>query len=329
MRGAPLARERESEADRAGFVRDIAHSDQRLATGNHSGYRLAPNIRIALPAAVLLALGWASAADATGNPTRGEYIARLGGCHSCHDDPKGKDGTLAGGLGLTSQYGTFYVPNITPDPETGIGRWSESDFLKAMTEGTAPDGSPYYPAFPYTSYTRMERQDLIDLKAYLDTVKPVRNAVRSHDLRFPYSIRPALRVWKWLFFKPGPFRPDVAKSASWNRGAYLVTGPGHCGECHTVRNFLGALDQKLALAGMKKGPDGKRVANITPHQKDGIGLWSAADMVEFLKNGKRPFGEDVEAPMDEVIKNNTSHWSPDDLRATAEYLLSLPPRQTP
>ncbi len=287
------------------------------------------SMRLGLSAAVLVGLAFATSAHSAGDPKRGEHVARLGGCHSCHTDPKRKDAPLAGGLALISPYGTFYVPNITPDPETGIGRWSESDFLRAMTEGTAPDGSPFYPAFPYTSYTRMERQDLLDLKAYLDTVKPVRNTVPPHELRFPYNIRPALRIWKWLFFKPGTFQPDRARSASWNRGAYLVTGPGHCGECHTIRNFLGASDQKYALAGMRKGPDGKRVANITPQPKDGIGLWSKPDMVEFLKTGKRPFGEDVDAPMDEVIENSTSHWTEDDLRATAEYLFSLPPQRTP
>jgi mono/diheme cytochrome c family protein len=266
---------------------------------------------------------------AAGDPKHGEYVARLGGCHSCHTDPAKKDAPLAGGLALATPYGTFYVPNITPDPETGIGGWSVTDFVNAMTEGVAPDGRPYYPAFPYPSYTRMHRQDLLDLKAYLDTVKPVRNAVRPHDLRFPYNIRSALRLWKWLFFHPGAFRPDAGKSAAWNRGAYLVTGPGHCGECHTVRNFLGATKNTYALAGMKKGPDGKRVANITPHPQEGIGLWSADDMVEFLKTGQRPFGEEVGAPMDEVIANNTSHWTLGDRKATAEYLLSLPPRETP
>lgn len=278
--------------------------------------------------AFLAGFGGTLPAIAAGDLKHGEYVARLGGCHSCHTDPAKKDAPLAGGLALATPFGTFHVPNITPDPDTGIGRWSDDDFLRAMTEGVAPDGSPYYPAFPYTSYTRMQRQDLLDLKAYLDTVKPVRNAVRSHDLRFPYSVRSALRVWKWLYFRPGTFRPDPGRSASWNRGAYLVTGPGHCGECHTVRNFLGATKEAHALAGMKEGPDGKRVANITPHPKDGIGLWSADDMVEFLKSGTRPFGEEVDAPMDEVISDSTSHWTLDDQKATAEYLLSLPARDT-
>jgi len=286
-------------------------------------------ISLCLWLAFLAGLFSALTAVAAGDAKHGGYVARLAGCHSCHTDPAKRDAPLAGGLALATPYGTFYVPNITPDPETGIGSWSDSDFVRAMTEGIAPDGSPYYPSFPYTSYTRMQRKDLLDLKAYLDTVKPVRNAVRPHDLRFPYSVRSALRVWKWLYFRPGTFHRDPGRSASWNRGAYLVTGPGHCGECHTVRNFLGATKKAHALAGMKKGPDGKRVANITPHPKDGIGLWSADDMVEFLKTGKRPFGEDVEAPMDEVIADSTSRWTLDDQKATAEYLLSLPARDTP
>lgn len=221
------------------------------------------------------------------------------------------------------------MPNITPDPETGIGRWSEDDFIRAMTNGVAPDGRHYYPAFPFTSYARMTRQDLLDLKAYLDTVKPVRNAARAHNLRFPYKFRSMLGVWKWLFFRPVPFKPDPKKSTAWNRGAYIVTGPGHCGECHTARNFLGATREAYALAGAKKGLEGNRVPNITPHTKEGIGLWSAEDVLEFLKSGKLPFGEATEAPMDEIISVNTSRWTDDDRKAVAEYLLSLPPRETP
>jgi mono/diheme cytochrome c family protein len=271
----------------------------------------------------------ASLAAGAADPKRGEYVARLGGCHSCHTDARNKGAPLAGGLDLKSPFGTFRVPNITPDAATGIGRWSDADFLRAMTEGVAPDGRHYYPAFPYTSYTRMTRQDVLDLKAYLDTVKPVRNAVGPHELRFPYNLRFALGVWKWLFFRPGTFKSDPAKSVSWNRGAYLVTGPGHCGECHTDRNLFGATKPNVALAGTKKGLDGKRVPNITPHAEKGIGLWSAQDMAEFLKTGIPPFGEAVDSPMDEVITNNTSHWTDEDRRSSGEYLLSLPQRETP
>jgi mono/diheme cytochrome c family protein len=284
---------------------------------------------LTLAVLVLANMSSASLAATAGDPKHGEYVARLGGCHTCHTDPKKKEAPLAGGVELKSPYGTFHVPNITPDAETGIGRWSEGDLIRAMTEGVGPDGSHYYPAFPYTSYTRMTRQDLLDLKAYLDTVRPVRNVVPPHDLRFPYSFRFALGVWKWLFFRPGPFEPAPEKSASWNRGAYIVTAPGHCGECHTARNVFGVINKNHALAGAKKGPDGKRMPNITPHPKDGIGLWSAEDVVNSLKTGALPYGETVDPPMDDVVANNTSHWTDDDLKSAAEYLLSQPERPTP
>jgi mono/diheme cytochrome c family protein len=295
-----------------------------------AAFRVAARQALALAAAaVLLTPAAPTTAAAGGDARRGEYVARLSGCHSCHTDSGKKGAPLAGGLELKSPFGIFRVPNITPDPDTGIGRWSERDFIRAMTQGVAPGGAHYYPAFPYTSYTRMTQPDLLDLKAYLDTVKPVRHAVPPHELRFPYSLRFALGLWKWLFFRPGPFKPDPAKSPSWNRGAYLATGPGHCGECHTARNFLGALRPTHAFAGARQGPDGNRVPNITPHPEKGIGLWSAQDIVDFLKTGKLPYGEEVGPPMDEVIANNTSHWSDADLKATAEFLLSLPKQETP
>src|SRR5512134_657412 len=182
-------------------------------------------IGLAVATVALANLGAASLAAAAGDPKRGEYVARLGGCHSCHTNAPKKGAPLAGGLELKAAFGTFHVPNITPDPDTGIGRWSDNDFIRAMTDGVAPGGTHYYPAFPYTSYTRMTRGDLLDLRAYLNQVRPVRNTVPAHDLRFPYNFRFALGVWKWLFFRPGSFRPDPNKGASWNRGAYLVTGP--------------------------------------------------------------------------------------------------------
>ncbi len=294
---------------------------------------MAPAIRVrcmmlTLAVSALAAFSSASFA-ATGNPQRGDYAVRLGGCHSCHTNSKQNGEPLAGGVELKSPYGTFRVPNITPDRETGIGRWSERDFIRAMTDGVAPDGSHYYPAFPYTSYTRMTRQDLLDMKAYLDTVKPVRSVVPPHDLRFPYNFRFALGVWKWLFFQPAAFKPDPRQSSSWNRGAYLVTGPGHCGECHTARNFFGATNRNQALAGTKNGPDGKPVPNITPHPKNGTGLWSAEDMIDFLKTGTPPFGEAVDYPMDQVITNSTSKWTDDDRQAATKYLRSLPPTSRP
>jgi mono/diheme cytochrome c family protein len=195
-----------------------------------------------------------------------------------------------------------------------------------MTDGVAPTELTLHPAFPHTSYAD-DAGDPLDLKAYLDTVKPVRNAhaarpALSYKLRFALGAGNGCSSARFVQARP-------AKSPSWNRGAYLVTGPGHCGECHTARNFLGATRHGHALAGTKQGPDGNRVPNITPHAEKGLGLWSDKDIVDFLKTGNLPYGETADYPMDEVITNNTSHWTDDDLKATAEYLLSLPKRETP
>ena len=268
----------------------------------------------------------ASAADAPGNAERGAYVIRLGGCISCHTDTKKKGPLLAGGVGLKTPYGTFYTPNITPDRETGIGGWSTEDFIRAMTEGKSPSGTVFYPAFPYTSYTHMTRQDLIDLKAYLDTVPPVHFKAPDHALHFPYSLRIAMIPWRWLFFDAKPFKPDPTKSAMWNRGAYLVTGPGHCGECHSPRNFFGAVDQERALAGTSAGPEGKPIPSIRPRPKRGIGGWSTKDVAYALKTGGKPDGDFLGGAMGDVISDSTSHWTDADLNAVAEYLLSLPAR---
>lgn len=267
-----------------------------------------------------------AAADEPGNAERGAYVLRLGGCSACHTDVKNKGEPLAGGAALKSPYGDFYAPNITPDPETGIGKWSTEDFIRAMTEGKPPSGLPYYPAFPYTSYTKMKRQDLIDLKAYLDSVKPVKHRAPANDLRFPYNIRLAIVGWRLLFFKPGPFVPDPAKSESWNRGAYIVTGPAHCGECHSPRNFFGAVDESQALSGTNAGPDGKAVPNITAHEKRGIGKWSKDGIASLLEDGTMPDGDFIGGSMSEVIEYSSSHWTEADRNAVAEYILSLPAR---
>ncbi|MBO6781746.1 MAG: cytochrome c, partial [Alphaproteobacteria bacterium] len=176
-----------------------------------------------LTAALILFAGAAAhAADAE----RGEYVFATAGCASCHTKPEG-GAFLAGGREFKTDFGSFFSPNITPDADTGIGGWSDEDFMRAMREGISPDGKHYYPTFPYTSYTRMTDADVLDLKAYLDTVPAVRNAVPEHDLPFPFSVRLSMFGWKLLFFDEGRFEPDPTKSDEWNRGAYLVTGPGH------------------------------------------------------------------------------------------------------
>jgi mono/diheme cytochrome c family protein len=286
-------------------------------------------------AAILIAGIAMQAAHAAGDRERGAYVALLSGCKTCHTDIKGGGAVYAGGRTLTSPYGTFHVPNITPDRETGIGGWSEGDFIRAMTRGVAPDGSHYYPSFPYTSYTRMKGRDIIDLKAYLDSLKPVRNRIKPHDLNFPYNMRFTLGGWKLLFFTPGPYRTEADKPASWNRGAYIVNGPGHCGECHTARNFFGASGfyavsgTTFALAGTRKGPEGKPVPNITPHRREGLGDWNADQIVSVLEDGTLPDGDTIGDAMADVVEHGSAHWRDSDRRAVAEYLLSLPPRKMP
>ncbi len=259
-----------------------------------------------------------------GDPARGEYLLRLSGCLACHTDKTQGGDRLAGGRALASPFGTFYSPNITPDEETGIGRWSTEDFVRALSTGTAPDGSHYYPVFPYTSYTRMTLRDMVDLKAYLDTVEPVRREAAAHELRFPFSLRPAMAVWKAAFFAPGAFVPDETRSASWNRGAYLVTGPGHCTECHTPRTPLGTLSDRH-LAGAEGELDVEKAPNITPHPRDGIGSWAPDDLAYALQTGIKPDGDTVKSTMGEVVMDGTSHLTGEDLDSIARYLLSLPP----
>ncbi|MGB0626401.1 MAG: c-type cytochrome [Alphaproteobacteria bacterium] len=259
----------------------------------------------------------------SGDAERGAYMLAAAGCVACHTVPK--DGAfLAGGRELKTDFGSFYTPNITPDPETGIGNWSDEDFIRAMKKGVSPDGGRYYPTFPYTSYTRMTRQDMLDLKAYLDTVPPVRNAVPDHDLAFPFGIRASMMGWQLLFFDDTPFEADTTKSDAWNRGAYLVNGPGHCGECHTPRNLLGVVDSGRPLAGNANGPEGDAVPNITPHSS-GIGGWSEDDIVSMLEVGLLPDGDFAGGAMTDVIEESTSKLSEDDRKAIASYLLSLPP----
>jgi len=263
--------------------------------------------------------------DVAGNAERGAYVLRMGGCASCHTDAANKGAFLAGGRPLATPFGTFYASNLTPDPESGIGGWSTGEFVQALTKGVSPEGHDYYPAFPYTSYANMTMQDLADLKAYLDTVEPVANPVPPHELAFPFNLRPLLKPWKAMFFRENGIEPDPSRSESWNRGAYLVRGPTHCGECHTQRNALGARDGSRHLAGNSDGPDRKPVPNITPHEDDGIGGWSPTDVSFALQTGILPDGDVLGGAMSEVVRDSTGHLTADDRAAIAEYVLSLEP----
>jgi mono/diheme cytochrome c family protein len=262
--------------------------------------------------------------DEIGDAERGAYVFSMGGCTACHTDVKNDGPLMAGGPPLATPFGTFYPSNLTPDPDTGIGGWTTGDFVQAMTKGVSPEGYDYYPAFPYTSYANMTRQDLVDLKAYLDTLPPVANPVPAHELSFPFNIRALLKPWKAMFFQAHGIEPDPSRSESWNRGAYLVNGPGHCGECHSPRNALGAVDGARALAGNREGPGGKPVPNITPHE-DGIGGWSPSDVTFALQTGILPDGDALGGAMGEVIRDNTGKLSAEERAAIAEYLLSLEP----
>jgi mono/diheme cytochrome c family protein len=256
---------------------------------------------------------------------RGEYLLNAGGCISCHTEDQDDAIPLTGGRALETPFGIFYSPNITPDFETGIGSWSDENFLNAIWNGISPQGKSYFPAFPYTSYTGISRDDALAIKAYLFNLKPVQQANREHDLPWYLSTRLAAGVWKWFNFTPGRFQPDPDADADWNRGAYLVGHLGHCGECHTPRNFMGALISYEKLSGTANGPDGKKIPNITPDRDSGIGRWSESDITFFLYIGMQPGGDFVGSSMVAVIDDNTSRLSDEDRQAIAVYLKSVPP----
>ena len=251
----------------------------------------------------------------------GRTLFIAGGCASCHAVPKQPDRTrLGGGLALNSPFGTFYVPNISPDKKDGIGGWSEAQFVTAMIKGTSPSDEHLYPAFPYTSYQRMRLDDVRDLFAYLKTLPSVAGRVRDHDLRFPFNIRRAVGLWKLLYLDGKRFQPDPTKSAQWNRGAYLVNGPGHCAECHSPRNLLGAIIESKRFTGGDNPTGQGGVPNITQGK---LASWTVADIAETLESGMTADADRVGGAMVEVVRNN-SQLSPADREAMAVYIKSLP-----
>jgi len=256
-----------------------------------------------------------------GDAARGLYLSKAGGCIACHTEDKKDAPPFAGGRPLKTPFGTFYGPNLTPHPEAGIGRWTEADFVRAMRHGIRPDGAHYYPAFPYPSFTGITDADLADLYAYLHSLPPNPRRNQAHDLKLPYRWRSLIAAWNWLYFKPGPFVSDPKRPATIERGAYLVQALGHCGECHTPRNFLGAMRKDRALAG-GKGPMGKDLPNLTPTH---LGKWSDAELNEFLVYGTKSDGDSADEAMAEVVRNTTSQLTPQDLAAVIVYLRALPP----
>lgn len=267
----------------------------------------------------------AMTADYKPNLANGQTMFDIGGCAACHMTTGQKDRhMLGGGFALSSAFGTFYAPNISPDPAHGIGGWSESDFVNAAMRGVGHKGEHLYPALPYTSYQRMKVEDVRDLFAYIKTLPAAANESRPHQIAFPFNFRRLLGGWKFLYLDQKPFTPDPTKSAAWNRGAYLVEGPGHCAECHSPRDALGGIIPDRRYAG-GPDPEGKGwVPNITPHA-DGIASWKQQDMADFLKSGLTPEFDSVGGSMAEVIQNS-SRLTDADRSAMSDYLVSLPPR---
>jgi mono/diheme cytochrome c family protein len=254
---------------------------------------------------------------------RGRELARLADCQSCHTARGGAP--FAGGRSIRTPFGTFYTPNITPDPRTGLGSWSSTDFWHALHNGYSRDGTLLYPTFPYTNYTRISRSDSDAIYAYLRTVAPAPRANQRHELKFPYNHRILLAAWRWLYFRPGVYQPDSGRDAQWNRGAYLVQGLAHCSACHETRNALGGTRAKA-------GPSGGLVLDwyapslTSPHEA-GVQSWTATDIVTLLKTGlvSTPSANASTAgPMAEVVAESLQYAAEDELQAMAVYLKSLP-----
>ncbi|MGA7810967.1 c-type cytochrome [Bradyrhizobium sp.] len=250
-----------------------------------------------------------------GEIARGRYLATAADCGSCHTMP-GSNQPFAGGRPIETPFGKLVAPNITPDDETGIGAWSDDQFDAAVRGGRARDGARLYPAMPFPYYARMSRDDVKAIRAYLSTVEPVHHAVTSDTLPFPFSLRSAMIAWDALYFKPREFQPDAAKSAEWNRGAYLVQGPAHCGACHTPKTLLGGDKSTEALRGDTL--QGWVAPDITSGQGP-LGAWTADDLAEYLKAGHNKYAA-AAGLMAEVVQLSTSNMSDADVKAIAVYL---------
>jgi mono/diheme cytochrome c family protein len=283
--------------------------------------------RAALLAAVMLAFiagfGASAAAPAASEAAlvaKGEYLARAGDCVACHTLPDGKP--FAGGRPMATPFGTLFTSNITPDPDTGIGRWSADDFYRTMHQGRFPDGGLLYPAMPFGSYTKVTRDDSDAIFAYLRTIAAVRQPNRLHELIFPYNNRSLVLGWRTLFFHEGTYRQDRDHSDEWNRGAYLVEGLGHCGMCHTAINSLGGSSESAAFEGGLIPMQNWYAPSLTSNKEAGLGDWSLKDIADLLKTGVSARGA-VYGPMAEVVHNSLQYMNDEDIRAMAIYLKGL------
>jgi mono/diheme cytochrome c family protein len=250
---------------------------------------------------------------------RGKALAEAADCAGCHTADRSKP--FAGGKRIDTLFGAIYSPNLTPDRDTGLGAWSDDEFYRALRDGVGRDGSRYYPAFPYPNFTKMTRDDLLAIRAYLATLTPVPNRVAPPELRWPLNYRVVMRAWNLLFFQPGIFEPNQQKSTEWNRGGYLVTGAAHCGVCHTPKNLFGADRRGRAFGGgLVQGWFAPRLDGA---ERSGLKSWSAGDIVEYLQSGRNGRSH-AGGPMAEVVANSTSKMSDADVRAIAFYLKDLP-----
>ena len=258
--------------------------------------------------------------DEKDNIARGRYLTQAADCQACHTAPGGKP--FAGGLAFKTPFGTLYSPNITPDKETGIGAWSDADFLKAVHEGIDREGERLYPAFPFAAYTYLTDEDVLAIKTYLFSLAPVQNAAPEAHLSFPYNQRWLMAFWSGLFNAKQRFQPVAGRSPEWNRGAYLAEALAHCGDCHTPRNLLQALDNKNKFAGTVV--EGWRAYNITADPTTGVGTWNEAELAEYLSTGHAKGRGTASGPMAEAVDLSFEKLSPSDIRAIVTYLRSVP-----
>jgi mono/diheme cytochrome c family protein len=262
----------------------------------------------------------ASADERSDAIAHGKALVEAGDCAGCHTLDPAKP--FAGGKRIDTPFGAVYSSNLTPDKNTGIGFWSDPDFVEALRHGVAPDGSNYYPAFPYPNFTKLTRPDMLAIRAYLSTLEPVANTPPKADMRFPFNFRILMKAWNYFFLRPGILIPEQEKSPDWNRGRYLVEGLGHCGVCHTPKNIFGADKQGRSFAGGAVG--GWFAPRLDEAARSGLKSWSVDDIVEYLQSGRNA-KSNADGPMAEVIVNSTSKMSDGDVRAIAVYLKDLPP----
>ncbi len=261
---------------------------------------------------------------ATATPARdGAVLFAAAGCANCHTDRPHHGAPLAGGRALVTVFGTFFTPNISPDPDFGIGRWSDGDFIRALRRGISPAGRDYYPSFPYPAFTEMSDDDILAIKRYIFSLPAQRQPDREHELRFPYRIRAGIKVWKILYLREGTLDADPDESKEWNRGAYLVRAVVHCGECHTPRDWLGGIETARRFAGANAAVDGMKAPDITPDPR-ALGRWSVDDLASYLDDGLTPSGDSAGGAMAEVIRG-TSALGAGDRRAIAVYMKAQTP----